>query len=85
MYLSDRTKTLSNRRQARLVLTADADDVRCRCGLLAAGTTAGSITVFKYTPPPKDGDPVIDFGKCWEVQPSFQVREVHLPMAPVCL
>ena len=46
----------------------------CRCGLLAAGTTAGVITVFKFTPP-KEGDTVIDFAKCWEVQPSFQVRE----------
>ena len=44
-----------------------------RCGLLAAGTTAGSITVFKYTPPSKEGDPVLDLAKCWEAQPAVQV------------
>ena len=81
-----------------------------RCGLLAAGTTYGSITVrkntalmsqpnliskyqgqytgiisqafkclflsfqvFKYTPPAKEADPMMDFSKCWETQPAFQV------------
>ena len=45
-----------------------------KLGLLAVGTGSGTITVFKYTAPPKDGDPVMDFTKCWETQPAFQVR-----------
>ena len=41
--------------------------------MLAVGTSTGSITVFKYTAPSKDGEPVMDFNKCWETQPAFQV------------
>ncbi|GAX73042.1 hypothetical protein CEUSTIGMA_g494.t1 [Chlamydomonas eustigma] len=44
-----------------------------RFGLLACGTTTGSITVFKYSSPNRDGEPVLDFSKCWEPQPAFQV------------
>ncbi|KAG1665494.1 hypothetical protein FOA52_009755 [Chlamydomonas sp. UWO 241] len=44
-----------------------------RSGLLAAGTSDGAITVFKYTAPPSDGEPVLDFAKCWDSQPSFRV------------
>jgi hypothetical protein len=45
-----------------------------RYGLLAASTTDGRITVFKHTPPSKEGEPVLELAKCWETQPAFSVE-----------
>ncbi len=45
-----------------------------RSGLLACGCDNGEMTVFKFSPPAKDGEPVMDYAKCWETQPAFQVR-----------
>jgi hypothetical protein len=44
-----------------------------RYGLLAASSTDSRITVFKYTAPNKEGEPVLDLAKCWETQPAFAV------------
>mmetsp|Transcript_30722 Transcript_30722/g.68056 ORF Transcript_30722/g.68056 Transcript_30722/m.68056 type:complete len:1411 (+) Transcript_30722:34-4266(+) len=51
-----------------------------RCGLLAAGTADGRVTVFKYNAPSKEGEPVLDFARCWEQQPAFQVGNRALSM-----
>lgn len=45
-----------------------------RYGLLAANTSDGRITVFRYNAPAKDAEPVLDLAKCWEAQPPFSVR-----------
>lgn len=45
-----------------------------RYGLLAASTSDGRITVFKHTPPSKEGEPVLELAKCWETQPAFSVE-----------
>lgn len=45
-----------------------------KSGLLACGCDNGEMTVFKYTAPSKEGEPVMDYAKCWEMQPAFQVN-----------
>ena len=42
--------------------------------MLAAATADGRVTVFKFNPPSKEGEPVLDFAKCWEPEPTFHVR-----------
>ncbi len=60
-----------------------------RYGLLAAGAGDGRVTVYKYTAPVEDKQPVMDLSKCWEAQPAFLVgihthTHTHHLLLPAC-
>ncbi len=55
----------------------------CRYNLLAIGTTDGRVMMYKYNHPNEASQPVLDFAKCWEMQPAFFVScRTHLPSHP---
>lgn len=41
--------------------------------LLAVGTTDGRVMMYKFNQPNLNLEPVLDFAKCWEMQPAFFV------------
>jgi len=55
-----------------------------RYGLLAAGSTDGRITVFKYSAPTRDQGPMLELARCWDTQPAFNVaaRAVSMEWGP---
>ncbi|PNW79678.1 hypothetical protein CHLRE_08g362650v5 [Chlamydomonas reinhardtii] len=51
-----------------------------RYNLLAVGTTDGRVMMYKFNQPNLNLEPVLDFAKCWEMQPAFFVGNRALAM-----